>query len=76
MVKSWDPYSYIDLLDAGKFFPRLIDERLVDGNTSRRHTSVDCLEDVKRLLKRSFQAVLLGDICLDVNSLAAKSRAP
>ena len=76
LTQAWSIASHIDLLDASEFIPRLVDEGLVNGNASGRHTSIDCLENIQRFLKCSLQAILLRDIRLDIQCLAAESRAP
>jgi hypothetical protein len=68
--------SYINLLNPRKLLPRLVHKRLIDRNTRRRHTSVNRLELVKRFLESRLQALLLGDIRLNIQRSAAESRSP
>ena len=69
------PLSYIDLLDAIKLVPGLVDKRLVDGDARREYTPVHGVELVERLLERRLQALLLGDVGLDVQRPRPKARA-
>ena len=68
--------THINLLNSRKLLPRLLNKRLINRNARRRHTPIHRLENIKRLLERRLQALLLCDVRLDVQRLAAERRRP
>lgn len=68
--------THINLLNPGELLPRLFNKRLIDCNARRRHAPIHRLENIKRLLERRLQALLLCDVRLDVQRLAAERRRP
>ena len=68
--------TYIDLLNPRELLPRLLDEWLINRNARRRHTPINRLKGVERLLERRLQALLLRDVRLDVQRFAAERRLP
>jgi hypothetical protein len=68
--------THVNLLNPRKLLPRLLDKRLINRDSRRRDASIHRLEDIERLLERLVQALLLRDICLDVERFAAERRLP